>query len=341
MNRRKSASKARVTSSSTRSKGKAPAGSVSSDKGRKARAKVSTAQPTSSESRARTGTARVTGSGGRGAGAQRAVGRRQEANRKTQNARAQRINAGAKPAASAGRGGALARRQPNSTALARRQPTSTALARRSGSTPSTKNGRQPRAITNGRSATMRQIRAKAVEARRTGQGKSTVASRNTAVTPNNARGQRIRDMARGQRVIGDIGKVRAAQAEGRKLAAAAKAKRGAKAASKRMEGVLKGARTVRQVVGAAKGLTRGGAAAAGLQAYNTGNGAMTAAQKRGDAIKGTKYTNTYNTAGPRDKVKTSDFNKKTFNEAFRTARKSGAKEFTWRGNRYNTKKKGE
>lgn len=328
--------KNKVTSSANRSKRKTTK-PVSSDKGRRARARVSTAKVSSSEGRPSTGSARVTG-GSQGkptskpAGQQRAVQRRQEANRKAQNARAQRINAGAKPTASAGRGGALVRRQPNSTALTRR----------SGSSPSTtKNGRQPRAITNGRSATMRQIRAKDVQARRMGQGKSTVASRNTTVTPNNARGQRIRDTARVQRVIGDSGKVRAAQVEGRKIAAEAKAKRGAKQAMSNMEARLRGSRTARAVRGAAGLVSRGGAAAAGLQAYNTGDSTLTAAQKRGDAIKGTKYTNTYNTAGPRDKVKASDFNKKTFNEAFRTARSSSAKEFTWRGNRYNTKKKGE
>jgi hypothetical protein len=43
--------------------------------------------------------------------------------------------------------------------------------------------------------------------------------------------------------------------------------------------------------------------------------------------------------GPTPKTTTSSFNKKTFDQAFKAARTSGAKEFTWRGKRYNTKMK--
>jgi hypothetical protein len=92
------------------------------------------------------------------------------------------------------------------------------------------NGQQPRAITNGRSATMRQIRAKSIQAQRQAQGKSTAASRNPGITPDSARGQRISAGAKGQRVIGDSGQVRAAQTKGAQIKAQAQAKRGAKAA---------------------------------------------------------------------------------------------------------------
>jgi hypothetical protein len=95
--------------------------------------------------------------------------------------------------------------------------------------PAAGNGQQPRAITNGRSATMRQIRAKSIQAQRQAQGKSTAASRNPGITPDSARGQRISAGAKGQRVIGDSGQVRAAQAKGAQIKAQAQAKRGAKA----------------------------------------------------------------------------------------------------------------
>lgn len=196
--------------------------------------------------------------------------------------------------------------------------------------PVAKNGRQPRALTNTKSATMRQIRAKAVQARRMAQGKSTVASRQQGITPSSVRGQRIKTMANRQRVAGDSGQVRAAQQRGKQEAAKAQARRGAKAASKRMGQVLKAARTARNVVGGLKTLGRGGAAAAGLQAYNTGDGTLTAALKRGDYKP---------KQGPTSKTTQSSFNKKSFDDAFRTARKSGAKTFTWRGKKYTTEMK--
>jgi hypothetical protein len=43
--------------------------------------------------------------------------------------------------------------------------------------------------------------------------------------------------------------------------------------------------------------------------------------------------------GPSPKTTQASFNKKTFDQAFKAARTSGAKEFTWRGKRYNTKMK--
>ena len=124
----------------------------------------------------------------------------------------------------------------------------------------------------------------------------------------------------------------AAEARGKQAVQAAQTRRGARAAMKNMGGTLKAARTARQVAGAVGGISRGGAAAAGLQAYNTGDATLKTALKRGDYKP---------KQGPASKTTTGSFNKKSFNEAFRTARSSGAKEFSWRGKRYNTKKKGE
>lgn len=94
----------------------------------------------------------------------------------------------------------------------------------------------------------------------------------------------------------------------------------------------KAARTVATLAKAAKAAGPVGAAAAGLQAYNTGDSTLKAALKRGDYKP---------KQGPTQKTTTASFNKKSFNEAFKAARSSGAKEFSWRGKRYNTKKKGE
>ena len=204
--------------------------------------------------------------------------------------------------------------------------------RRGAAKPPAKNGRQPRALTNTKSATMRQIRAKSVQARRMAQGKSTVASRQQGITPSSARGQRIKAMSSRQRVMGDSGQVRAAQQRGQQLRKTAESRRNARAAMDRMDKRLQQSRTARAIREGVGIVSRGGAAAAGLQAYNTGEGTLTAAMKRGDYKP---------QQGPKPKDTTASFNKKSFNEAFRTARASGAKVFTWRGKKYTTKKKGE
>jgi hypothetical protein len=196
--------------------------------------------------------------------------------------------------------------------------------------PPVKDGRQPRALTNTKSATMRQIRAKAVQARRQGQGKSTVASRQQGITPDSARGQRIKAMASRQRVMGDSGQVRAAQQRGKQEAAKAQTRRNARAAMSRMDQRLQQSRTARAIREGVGLVSRGGAAAAGLQAYNTADGTLTAAMKRGDYKP---------KQGPSPKTTQASFNKKTFDQAFKAARTSGAKTFTWRGKKYTTKMK--
>jgi hypothetical protein len=46
-------------------------------------------------------------------------------------------------------------------------------------------------------------------------------------------------------------------------------------------------------------------------------------------------------AGPSPKATVQAFDKKTFEQAFKAARTAQAKTFTWRGNKYNTKLRGE
>lgn len=121
-----------------------------------------------------------------------------------------------------------------------------------------------------------------------------------------------------------------AAAQGKAIRQAAETRRLAKAASKRMEGVLKAAKTARQIAGAAGTLTRGGVAAAVLAPRPAADGTLSAAMKRGDYKP---------KQGPKPSTTQSSFNKKTFDQAFKAARTSGAKEFTWRGKRYNTKMK--
>lgn len=198
--------------------------------------------------------------------------------------------------------------------------------------PPAKNGRQPRALTNTKSATMRQIRAKSVQARRMAQGKSTVASRQQGITPESARGQRIKAMSSRQRVMGDSGQVRAAQQRGKQEAAKAQSRRNARAAMGRMASKLSTVATKRLLGRGIKGGIHAEIVKETLNARNTGEGTLTAAMKRGDYKP---------KQGPKPKDTTASFNKKSFNEAFRTARASGAKTFSWRGKKYTTKKKGE
>lgn len=305
--------KKKVTSSSDRSKRKTNK-PVSSDKGRKARARVSTAKPTSSESRntSGSGSRQVTGNK---KGQQRAVDRRQAANRKTQNARAQRMNAGAKPAPQA-----------------------------ASAKPAAKGG-QPK-LTNLNKPTMQKLVRKAAQARKANAGRPLVKPAE-AQRLMSQRAPKIREGAAKLRVPGDSGQVRAAQATGRKLKAEAQARRGARQASQRMQNTLKWAKTARDIIGGIKSLTKGGAAVAGLQAYNTGDGTLDAAKKRGDLNKRRKPTaqeaKSYaaaeakaRAANAKRKASAASKSAAAFDDAFRSARKAGAKTFTWNGKKYTT-----
>lgn len=203
--------------------------------------------------------------------------------------------------------------------------------------------RQPRALTNGNSATMRQIRAKAVQKQRMASGKTTVASRTPG--PSAATRARISQTARSMKPIGDSARVRQATAQGQQAKASAQARRGARQAMSRMEGTLKAARTLRTIAGAAKTLGRGGVAAAVMSPTRVAPGTVSAAQggrapsrfanardlamQKAKAIKGSPVV------GPRKSGGGS------FDSAFASARKAGKSTFTWRGKKYTTKMKGE
>jgi hypothetical protein len=144
------------------------------------------------------------------------------------------------------------------------------------------------------------------------------------------RAPKIREGAKKLRTIGDSGQVRAAQQRGQEIRKGAEARRGARGAMKAMEGTLKAARTARNVAGTLKGLARGGVAAAALQARPAADGTLKAAMKRGDYKP---------KQGPKPSTTTGSFNKKTFDQAFKAARSSGANQFTWRGKKYTTKMK--
>lgn len=88
------------------------------------------------------------------------------------------------------------------------------------------------------------------------------------------------------------------------------------------------AANVAKTVGAAKKAGLVGVAAAGLQSRNTVDGTLKG--KPTGAAKGPKVPDRL-TQGGTDKLK--------FDDAFRQARKSGAKNFTWRGKKYTTEVK--
>lgn len=132
-----------------------------------------------------------------------------------------------------------------------------------------------------------------------------------------------------------------AQQRGQAAVQAAQAKRGAKAASQRMGAIVKGAQAARNVAGVLKTGIRGGAFAAGIQAYNTGAGTLDkmapqvakqiAAMKNkvGPKIVGPKKV------GP-GKVGTIA---QSFDKSFTAARKAGKTGFTFKGKKYTTKMK--
>lgn len=185
-----------------------------------------------------------------------------------------------------------------------------------------------RAITNGSSATMRQIRAKAVQKQRMASGKTTVASRTPG--PSAATRARISQTARSMKPIGDSARVRQATAQGQQAKASAQARRGARQAMSRMEGTLKAARTLRTIAGAAKTLGRGGVAAAVMSPTKLADGTMKdkpTGFRQGPAV-------------PK-RLTQKGMDSGSFDSAFKQSRKAGKKVFTWRGKKYTTKMKGE
>jgi hypothetical protein len=223
----------------------------------------------------------------------------------------------------------------------------------------------PRAITNGNSATMRQLRAKAVQANRQGQGKPVMGGTKgrATVLPNSARAGRnlIKEGAQRLRTIGDSGQVRAAQELGRKAVETAQRNRARVAA-----GVGKGAKELAALKGAA--------GVVGKAALPVAIAAQIADVKSGfeklanhPFIKGRPKPTTPAAATPkgptaaqraaldsqekkaREKLaarkaatKSSAATPNTaasFDDAFRDARRAKVKTFTWRGKKYTTEMK--
>lgn len=111
---------------------------------------------------------------------------------------------------------------------------------------------------------------------------------------------------------------------------AAAAQKGARAATQAMSRTLAAARTARNIAGAAKMAGPAGVAAAVL-----------APRRLGDAtMKGKPTGNPQGPAVPKRLTK-AGIDKGSFDKAFKAARSGGAKTFTWRGKKYNTKLRGE
>lgn len=228
-------------------------------------------------------------------------------------------------------------------------------------------------MVNSGSATMRQIQAKASELRsQVNQGVRS--ARQTATSlPNSVRaGQNlVRQGAQSMRqaAAGTMSSAQRTmlQAQGAAAKATAQAKRGAKAAMSNMSNTLATKGSVRpgRPVG---GPGRGAVGGAIEQAANAALGplARKAGTKLGNALKpvgraidnrlpginsrdelkrktaATKAAMANGPkAGPSPKATVTAFSKKTFDQAFKAARTAKAKTFTWKGNKYNTKVKGE
>ena len=100
---------------------------------------------------------------------------------------------------------------------------------------------------------------------------------------------------------------------------------------------------VRPSQGLSIGGGRLGAAAAGIQAYNTADGTLTAAKKRGDLNKRRQPSPEEKAQAKREEQTARAKNAKrkgpSFDDAFRDARRAKAKTFTWQGKQYTTEMK--
>lgn len=194
---------------------------------------------------------------------------------------------------------------------------------------------KPSGMVNANKPTMQKLVRKAAQARKAASGRPLVkpveAQRlMTQRAPNIRQGAaQLRQQAAGTTSPG--AQARAA-AQGKAARQAAETRRAASAASQRMAGKLAKAAASRLVGTVARRAGLAAVAAEGLTARNTADGTLSAAMKRGDYKP---------KQGPSPKTTQASFNKKTFDQAFKSARTSGAKQFTWRGKKYTTKIKGE
>jgi hypothetical protein len=225
-------------------------------------------------------------------------------------------------------------------------------------------------MVNSSSATMRQIQAKASAARSRAQGQPGI--KGPIKLPNSQRaGVNLPKVGAGvvKPAAGERNPVQSAmlKAQGAAAKAAAQARRGARAAMSSMSNTLanKGSvRPGRPVGGAGRGAVGGAIEQAASAAL--GPLARRAGTKLGNALKpvgraiddrlpginskdelkrktaASKAANAKGPkAGPSPKATSEAFNKKTFDQAFKAARTAKAKTFTWKGNKYNTKMRGE
>jgi hypothetical protein len=226
-------------------------------------------------------------------------------------------------------------------------------------------------MVNSSSATMRQIQAKASASRARAQGQPGI--KGPIKLPNSVRAgqnlirsnvQSIRQAAAGTMSAAQRTML---QAQGAANKAAAQAKRGAKAAMSNMSKTLATKGSVRP--GRAVGGLKGGLAGAAIEqvaSRTLSPLARKAGTKLGNALKpvgraiddrlpginskdelkrktaASKAANAKGPkAGPSPKATVKAFDKKTFDQAFKAARTAKATTFTWKGNKYNTKIKGE
>lgn len=187
-------------------------------------------------------------------------------------------------------------------------------------------------MVNRNKPTMRKLAAKAAQSRKATSGRKLV--RKEEMRKLMQKADKIKQGAKKLRVPGDSGYVRAAQGRGKAAVRKAAARRGAKSALARMASKLARARLLRAGGRFGRAGIHAEIAKEVLTARNTADGTLKAARLRGD------YKPQQGPAGPKTKATLQQaFNKKSFNDAFRTARKSGAKTFTWRGKKYTTKMK--
>lgn len=228
-------------------------------------------------------------------------------------------------------------------------------------------------MVNSSSPAMRQIQAKASELR-SQVDKGVRAARQTATSlPNSVRaGQNlVRQGAQNMRqaAAGTMSSAQRTmlQAQGAAAKATAQAKRGAKTAMQRQMNTLAtrgSVRPGRAVGGPGRGAVGGAieqAASAALgplarkAGTNLGNALKPVGRAIDDRLPGINSKDELKRkiasskaamangpkAGPSPKATVKAFDKKTFDQAFKAARTAKAKTFTWRGNKYNTKLRGE
>jgi hypothetical protein len=240
-------------------------------------------------------------------------------------------------------------------------------------------GRQPRAITNGGGATMKQIRAKAVQARRQGQGKPVMGgTKGRAMTlPNSVRAGKnlVKAGAQQMRTIGDSPTVRAAAQQGQRAVEAAKRNRARMAA-----GVGKGLKEAAALKTGLSALRGGAGSAAGTNLLIKGSQMLQAGLERAGfkPPKGSRSQAEINaratpkpatpkpatpkgpTASQRQSMNAQETKARqslaarkkatgskeatpntaaSFDDAFKDARRAKAGTFTWRGKKYTTKMK--